>query len=124
MVGAVFGFLGGVVSNLFTARTVAAQQDSRVIRAQSFQVVNKDGIRVAELGLAEEGRFGQLRLQNGTFSSHFNASQLVFRYGDTDPYSDVNWRVGVGIFGDRDVGAIVPQVWIRDAKGNQIWKAR
>jgi hypothetical protein len=119
LVCASFGFVGGIASNLafFNTRAAAAQQTSIVVRAQSFEVVNKQGERVGELGLNDVGR-AELRLNKDgwPWNSTLNDHSLSFVY-------DNKQRLGMGVFLSR-TGPAGASINIDNERGVTTWTVK
>ena len=92
VVCAVFGLIGGGLSNLgfLSVKRAQAQSNSSVSRAQRFVVVDDKGNDIAELGYKNGG--AELNLNGSSARSKLSGDYLFFydRSGTT--------RLGVGVF--------------------------
>jgi hypothetical protein len=115
---AVFGLAGGLLSNIAFLRAGNAQvQQTSIIRARGFEVVNDKGTTVAVLEPNNYGS-GQLDIysssgpQPSNARSHLEANGLTFR----DLHGKFRLKVGF----DADA----PVLYITDKNGEIIWQAK
>jgi hypothetical protein len=113
-----------VTTLLFGVRNVTAQQTS-VVKAQRFEVVDVNGVRLATLGRNDDvGGRPELNLYSSRPKFRTEVSQFGLNVFDDD---GVN-RVGVGILPDydskRNVMSLIPELILKDTKGKTIYTAR
>ena len=120
-----FGFLGGLLGNVrLSSSAAAAQQTATVIRAESFEVVNKEGDVVGAFQQDSDTHGNQaiLWLEDGGGSFHtstkLHSGFLEFFDQNKNP------RVNLGVFLNPDTSRQLPMLEIMDAKRKRIWSAQ
>lgn len=116
---ALFGFIGGATSNLMlNTRTVAAQQPSTVLRAQHFQIINKHGKVVGELGVNDLSNTTELKLRydpKGKVLSILDSDGLSI--GHESESLDMYFGLAHSDMADFQPGTGNPSIWVRDRQG-------
>ena len=135
----VFGFLGGVVSNVTfsNVKTAEAQQVAKVIKAERFEVIDEKGVTRAHLGgniengseLVLSSNAGEVHLYStGAGSASLNLHSIL---GDTSlTYSGLTVAAGdFRYIKNRRIEAVVNgkgqgRITISNDKGNPTWEAK